>query len=139
MWGRGVIKTPYHLVYRWIFNCGEGTNTRAKLLGVWETLTLATHLSIHELQVLGDSKVVIEWMNEKGRIQASANTFNKSVLHEKELIKHFQEISFAHIFREFNNEADFLSKQAIQEPEGRITFFKWVNGTKGPKRQYNLY
>jgi ribonuclease HI len=94
-------------------------------------------LSINEIQVLGDSKVVIDWLNEKGRLQASAIECWK--LRIKELIKNFQEISFAHIFREFNKEADFLSKQAIQEPEGRITFFKWVDGIEGPKSHFNLY
>jgi hypothetical protein len=30
----GVFKTPDLTVYRWVFNCGSGTNTRAELLGV---------------------------------------------------------------------------------------------------------
>ena len=25
----GVIKTPYLMVYKWLFNCGRGTNNRA--------------------------------------------------------------------------------------------------------------
>jgi ribonuclease HI len=133
----GVIKTPDLSVYRWFFNCGEGSNTRAELLGVWATLTLATHLSLQKLQVLGDSKVVIEWLTNRGRLQASAIEGWK--LRTKELLKNFQEISFQHIFREFNKEADHLSKQAIHEPEGRITYFKWENGTEGPKRHLILF
>jgi ribonuclease HI len=56
----GVLKSPDLTVYRWVYNCGGGTNTRAELLGVWATLMLASHLSFHRLQVLGDSKVVID-------------------------------------------------------------------------------
>ena len=63
--GGGVFKTLDLSVYRWFFNCGEGTNTMAELLGVWATLMLAKHLSFHKLQVLGDSKVVIDWLNKR--------------------------------------------------------------------------
>jgi hypothetical protein len=75
--------------------------------------------------------------NKRGRLQASAIEGWK--LRIKELIKHFQEISFQHIFREYNKEADLLSKQALQEPEGRITYYKWENGTEGPKRHLILF
>jgi hypothetical protein len=106
-------------------------------LGVWATLTLDTHLSLQKLQVLRDSKVVIEWITNRGRLQASAIKGWK--LRTRELLKNFKEISIYHIFREFNKEADHLSKQAIHEPEGRITYFKWENGTKGPKRHLILF
>jgi hypothetical protein len=53
---------------------------------------LATHLSFHKLHVLGDSKVVIEWLNNRGRLQASAIEGWKPKI--KELINHFQEIIF---------------------------------------------
>jgi ribonuclease HI len=133
----GVFKTLDLTVYRWVFNCGGGTNTRAELLGVWATLMLATHLSFQRLQVLGDSKVVIDWLSKRGRLQASAIEGWKSRI--KELIKPFQEISFEHIYREYNKEADLLSKQALWEPEGRITYYKWDNGTEGPRRHLSLY
>jgi len=64
----GVIKTPNSTIYRWLYNCGEGTNTKVELLGIWATLTLATHLALSKLQALGDSKVIIEWLNNRGRL-----------------------------------------------------------------------
>jgi ribonuclease HI len=109
--GGGGIKTPDHSVYRWIFNCGEGTNTREELLGVWATLNLATWLAISEIQVLGDSKVVIDWLNDKGRLHGCAIECWK--LRIKDLLKNFEGIIFSHIYRDFNKEADILSKQAI--------------------------
>jgi ribonuclease HI len=40
---------------------GKGTNTKeVELMGVWATLTIAHHLSYPKLQILGDSKVVID-------------------------------------------------------------------------------
>jgi ribonuclease HI len=65
----GVIKINEHTTYKWTLNCGHGTNTRAELLGVWASLTLASRLSITDFLVLGDSKIVIDWLNRKGALQ----------------------------------------------------------------------
>jgi len=65
---RGLIKTSENFVYKWTFNCGKGTNTREKLLRVWVTLTLARRLHIVDMQIMGDSKIVIEWLNKKGNL-----------------------------------------------------------------------
>jgi ribonuclease HI len=45
----GYLKTHDSIVTRWLMNCGEGTNTKAELMGVWATLTLAHHLSYPKL------------------------------------------------------------------------------------------
>jgi hypothetical protein len=95
-------------------------------LGVWATLTLANLLSIKKLQILGDSKVVIDWLNHRGRLQAISIEGWK--LRTMDLTTLFQEISFHHIFREFNKEADQLSKQALLEPGRQIIILqvgKW--------------
>jgi ribonuclease HI len=64
----GLLKTPDLSVIRWVFNCGRGTITRAELMGVCATLMLASHMSLHHLQILGDSKVVIDWLSNRGRL-----------------------------------------------------------------------
>jgi hypothetical protein len=66
----GTIKCTNSQVYRWYFNGGSGTNTKAELLGAWDTLTIAKLLDIHYIQVMGDSKVIIEWLNHKGKLKA---------------------------------------------------------------------
>jgi hypothetical protein len=66
----GLIKISQNTFYKWTFNCGPGTNTRAELLGAWATLYLASRLHIEVLQVLGDSRIVIEWLSNKGDLQA---------------------------------------------------------------------
>jgi hypothetical protein len=45
----GLIKITKKSSYRWTFNCGPGTNTRAELLGAWATLYLASRLHIEAL------------------------------------------------------------------------------------------
>jgi hypothetical protein len=42
----GIIRINEHRCYKWIFNCGPRTNTKAELLGAWALLTLASRLSI---------------------------------------------------------------------------------------------
>lgn len=62
---KGLIKITKKSFYKWTFNCGPGTNTREKLLGAWATLHLASRLNIEVLQILGDSRTIIEWLNEQ--------------------------------------------------------------------------
>jgi hypothetical protein len=64
----GVLKINEHLAYKWTLNCGQGTNTKAKLMGVWATLTLASRLSITYIEVFGDSRIVIDWLNKEGAL-----------------------------------------------------------------------
>jgi hypothetical protein len=45
----GIIKTGENTLYRWTLNCGMGSNTRAELLGVWTSLSLAHRLGIDRL------------------------------------------------------------------------------------------
>jgi len=104
----GVIKTLDARVITWTFNCGRGTNTRAKLLGAWATIMLANHLSLHRIHVLGDSKVVIDWLLNKGILQVCSVEGCKSRI--KVMLKKFQSIIFHHIFRSYNTEVDTLSK-----------------------------
>jgi hypothetical protein len=66
----GIIKILESTVFKWYINCGAGTNTKAELMGVWATLTLANLWSIQKIQILGDSKVIIDWINQKGNLQA---------------------------------------------------------------------
>jgi ribonuclease HI len=126
----GVIKLSGNIVYRWTLNCGSGTNTRVELLGVWASLTLAYRLGIDQLQVLGDSKIVIDWLNFRGNLQVTSLVgWMDKIL---DLIKSFNTIRFDHIYREENEEADALSKKSLQVPEGKIHYNKWQDGHEGP-------
>jgi len=51
----GVIKIREHTFYKWMINCGDGTNTKVELMGVWALLTLTYRLFISKINVLGDS------------------------------------------------------------------------------------
>jgi ribonuclease HI len=72
-----------------------GTNTKDELFGAWVTLTLAKLWDITRLQVMGDSKVIIDWLNQKANLHAIDIEGWKR--RTKAMITNFQEISFHHI------------------------------------------
>ena len=57
----------------------------------------------------------------------------------KELTTSFRTLKFAHIYREHNREADALSKNALQPPEGKIIYNKWIEGHEGPSFYLHLF
>jgi ribonuclease HI len=64
----GIIRINESTSYKWTFNTGPGTNNRVELLGVWATLFLAIILHITGLQIIGDSKLIIDWCNGIGSL-----------------------------------------------------------------------
>lgn len=66
----GFSKTHATRITKWFLNCGVGTNTKAELLGLWVTLTLATLWSIEKSLNLGDSKVIIDWIKQQAQLHA---------------------------------------------------------------------
>jgi hypothetical protein len=89
---------------------------KAELLGLWGLLFFAQKLSIRKMMAAGDSKVTIDWINE-------STNLNLLYLHSwkdqiKSLKTSFEEIQFMHIHREFNSEADKLSKKALDNTMG---------------------
>jgi hypothetical protein len=133
----GVIRVNNHTKYKWMLNCGPGTNTREELLGVWPLLSLVIFLHIYDLQVVGDSKIIIDWLNRKCDLQVLGLAFWKDRI--KALILEFLALDFSHTYRAFNQEADELSKQALEHPEGRLTYLQMEDGLVGPNLFLNLY
>jgi ribonuclease HI len=133
----GIIKCIESLAYRWYFNCGDGSNTKVELLGAWATLTIENLLDIQYIQILGDSKVTIDWLNHKGNLQAiNIEGWKLKIL---ELVASFQGICFQHIFKESNEEADQLSKQALSVKKGRSSYFTWDGETGGTSFHIDIF
>jgi hypothetical protein len=49
----------------------------------------------------------------------------------KVLIRGFLSLNFSHTYRAFNQKADELSKQALDQPKGIITYFQMGDGLVG--------
>jgi ribonuclease HI len=133
----GIIKLSTTTVYKWFLNYGKGTNTKAELMGAWSTLYLANLLSIQKIQIPGDSKIIIDWLNHKSDLQVRLLEGWKQRI--RLLRRKFSAIHFFHIFREFNKEADGLSKQALIAPEGNISLQLWSGGMGALHRNINIY
>jgi ribonuclease HI len=133
----GLIKITKDSTYRWNFCCGPGTNTRAELLGAWATLHLASRLNIEVLQILGDSRIIIEWLNNKGKLQAISLLAWKDIIR---LLQHnFRKLNFNHIYCEHNKEAYLLSKATLQKKIGIISYNHWLDGHEGPTHTLKIY
>jgi ribonuclease HI len=133
----GFFKSHATRITKWFLNCGAGTNTKAELLGLWATLTLATLWSIEKIQILGDSKVIIDWIKQQGQLHAVNIECWK--IKTMELASKFKDISFQHIYRDHNKEADLLSKRALKEIKGRLSVYHWENGEESPHTYLNIF
>jgi ribonuclease HI len=122
--------------YRWTLNCGQGSNMKAELMGAWASCILASRLHISELLLLGDSKITIDWLNGHADFHvADLMSWKERTREATQLLNH---ITFSHIYRGENMEADFLSKKALTLPSGHILFTRWEEGNEGPTSRINL-
>ena len=87
-----------------------GTNNEAEYLGLLEGLKKAKLMEIKKLKVYGDSMLIIKQM--KGEYNVNAKNLKPFYLKCKELEKYFEFIEYNHVYREYNERADYLSKQA---------------------------
>jgi len=71
----GVIKIDDFVSYHWNLKCGRSTNTCGELMGVWALLLMVSRLHIDHIQVFGDSKIIINWLENKCRIQVAGLNF----------------------------------------------------------------
>jgi hypothetical protein len=106
-------------------------------MGAWASLWLAEYLLLSDLHLLGDSKVVIDWLKKEGILHVS--TLEGWRARISKLTESFCNITFQHIYKNFNIEADTLSKQALEDTEGNLYYQKWTNGAAGPRRLFKIH
>ena len=109
---------------------------KAELLGAWASLILACRLHTDELLLLGDSKIIIDWLSGQADFHVATLERWKERTQEATLL--IRKLPFSHNHREENNEADTLSKKALHMPPGQIRFTKWEDGNEGPTILINL-
>ena len=81
--------------------------------------------------------MIIDWLKDKAKLDVYFLEGWKK--RTKELYNYFQTLSFFHIYREFNKEADKLSKEVLQAHEGRISYYQWDPGEPRPIQYLNIY
>lgn len=96
---------------------GTATNNVAEYQGVIAGMRRASELGIRQLKVFGDSKLVIEQM--KGAWRVRAEGLRALHLEARALARTFDSVTFEHVRRAGNAEADRLANVAMDEAEGR--------------------
>jgi len=86
---------------------GETSNNLAEYTALFLGLQWCLERKITELHVIGDSKLVI--MQMKGHFKIKKGSYVKAALETIKLRDKFEKITFEHVKREFNTEADELS------------------------------
>jgi ribonuclease HI len=94
---------------------GPKTNNYAEYSGFINGMQHALTLGIKNLVVRGDSNMVIKQMTG----QFGANNPDMKILNSiaKELAANFESITYEHVYREENKEADRLSNVAMDNPK----------------------
>lgn len=107
-------------------NCGLGSNMKAELLALWCVLRCANSFGLVNIRVFGDSRVTIKW---------ASNEFDLNVIELSHWCQRTrmeidsQDILFEHIYREYNSQADSLSKQALLSSEGLLVWEEWMDSS----------
>ena len=110
------------------FSLGPGpcTNTKAELIRLWALLHIAQMMGIPKLRIYGDSSVIINWAN------GLASPSPPELLHycgdTRKLCTCFLELTFYHIYHEFNQHADCLSKKSLSLALGSGNYSKYIDG-----------
>jgi hypothetical protein len=104
-------------------NCGKGTNTKGDLLALW---VFAYIKQVPRLQLVGDSKVIIDWFTNDNNLQLiSLQPWMTKI---RSLNGHFQQIKAQHIYRTYNQDVDRFSKETLLLDEDDIYFSKESEG-----------
>jgi ribonuclease HI len=92
---------------------GNTTNNIAEYTALKRALKIASTLKDEEITVLSDSELVVKQRNHSYRVRSKKL---KIIFREiNNLEKHFKSVSYRHIPREINKDADLLANLAIDE------------------------
>ena len=106
--------------------CGISTNTISKLLALWRLLFVTKEFGIPSLHVRRDSLAIINWV--KGRATLSALNLEGWCQNIKKLESSFLSLDFLHVYREYNEKEDGLSKEALSLAIGHLYFTEFFEG-----------
>lgn len=87
-------------------------------MALWCLLFYSRNVELTSLQICGDSKFIIDWLANQCKLQVASLIGWKRWT--RQLLDEFREVDIKHICREYNVEADTLSKRALHLEEGNI-------------------
>ena len=119
-WAGMIISIKIHHSIRLWIKVGMGTNSHVELLTLCGLLWFAKMKGTLEIQIVGDSNVVI--VEDNGTYSLQNIWLEHWMNRVKLLIHNFANISVCHIYRGFSIEVDGLSEKAIGDMDGLIFY-----------------
>lgn len=95
--------------YKIHWNRGRGTNTRAETIALWGLLWFSNQLYLEKLWVYGDSKILIDHLNNKSSLNPSHLTHWLERIYCLKI--NFEVITLCHVYREKNRSGSSLKKR----------------------------
>lgn len=92
---------------------GETTNNQAEYTALLTGLELAQKHQVRELSCFLDSELVVKQLKKEYKVKDAG--LAKLFVKVWNLSQNFQKISFTHVRREYNKEADLLVNQALDK------------------------
>lgn len=94
---------------------GEGTNNQAEYTALLTGLELAQKHQVEELACFLDSELVVKQLKKEYKVKDAG--LAKLFVKVWNASQNFRKISFTHVRREYNKEADLLVNQALDKEE----------------------
>jgi ribonuclease HI len=108
------------------YSPGNGSNNRVEFISLWTLLEMEKTKDVRKLQVLGDSKLVIDWARQKNEVQdIGLATIMRDI---KLAFQYFEWLKFQHVLRELNVKESDLSKEALLIPTDAFGFYEYFDG-----------
>ena len=106
--------------------CGKSTNTREELMSLWELLYFSKEIGLPMMHIFGDSSIIISW--EKGISTLTSLELEAWYENIKELTTLFTSIDYQHVYREYNEKENILSKEGLELASGLLSFTEYYEG-----------
>jgi hypothetical protein len=106
--------------YKIMMNCGRGANTKGELLALWCLLYFSSYIKVTQLQLVGDSRVIIDWFSNINDLQVIYLVPWINII--RMMRERFIHLKAQHIYRTYNMEVDQLSKEALLLEEDGIYY-----------------
>ena len=117
--GGGVLYDPKdNLLLKYSWGLGTETNNKAEALALWQGLIQAKNMGINDLIVFGDSRIIIQALNQSSRIsnlqlRQTLNPIQRTILT-------FKQVEIYRILRKLNSAADTAANDRVLLSKGGL-------------------
>ena len=122
---------------------GQSTNTRSELLALWTLLFSAQLFGLPYLHIHGDSSVIINWFNRRSTFSRTSTLSSLSLngwcQNIRDLESCFIQLDVVHIFREYNDMANGLFKEALSMASGLFQYSEFIEGECTKHGSFQLF